>query len=73
MKLYHLLITAVSIAAVSSLTACRKDLCYNHFRTAAVTLDWEQQWERDYGMAHIDNWDATLHGFGYHELLPAVA
>lgn len=73
MKLYHLLITAVFIAAVSSLTACRKDLCYNHFRTAAVSLDWELEWERDYGMAHIDNWDATLHGFGYHELRPAVA
>ena len=34
---------------------CRKDLCYDHDRhgltTRALILpEWEQEWERDYGM-----------------------
>ncbi len=53
-----------------SMTSCRKELCYNHFRTAAISLSWEREWERDYGMSHSTSWDASLHGFDYHSLRP---
>lgn len=51
-------------------TSCRKDLCYNHFRTASVSLDWEYAWERDYGMHHYDTWNEAEQGFAYSSLLP---
>lgn len=65
------IITAV-IAAVLLLTSCRKDLCYNHFRTASFSFSWEREWERDYGMAYAANWDKTFYGFDYASLHPHV-
>lgn len=65
-------IRAVLLTAVvcCAFTSCRKELCYNHFRTASVSLDWEYTWERDYGMHHNDTWDESILGFTYNSLLP---
>ena len=54
------------------LDSCRKDLCYNHFRTASVALDWEAEWERDYGMDLLSSWDEQIHGFSYNSLRPGM-
>lgn len=65
---------AVMLFAFTLLTACqRTELCYDHFPKASLTLDWEQEWERDYGMAHHDSWDAGYHGFDYDYLRPKVS
>lgn len=55
---------------MAAMTSCRDELCYNHFRSVAVSLSWEHEWERDYGMNHSANWDEALHGFGYDHLRP---
>ena len=67
-------IMAICAAGVIALgtASCRKELCYNHFRTASVALDWEQEWERDYGMSHATTWDGNLHGFDYATLRPGM-
>lgn len=63
----------VVILMMMTLTSCRKDLCYNHFRNAAVSLSWEQEWERDYGEALAYNWSADEYGgLLYDELRPKV-
>lgn len=59
-----------AILLLPALSSCRKELCYNHYRNASVTLGWEYEWERDYGKAHAATWDAGYHGFGYDELRP---
>lgn len=55
---------------VSALASCRDELCYNHFRTVGVSLSWEYEWERDYGMNYFADWDASLYGFEYDQLRP---
>ncbi len=57
--------------------SCRKDLCYNHDQHGLsprlrLQTDWEQEWERDYGMGWKDNWPAE-HGIHYDSLRPDVA
>ena len=56
---------------------CRKDLCYDHdmhgFNVrVALMPEWEQEWERDYGMGWQDNWP-DKHGMDYDELRPDMA
>lgn len=64
---------AIALLAFTLLTAChRTELCYDHFPKASLTLMWEQEWERDYGLNHRDNWDAGIHGFTYDDLRPAT-
>ena len=64
---------AVAILAFTLLTACqRTELCYDHYPKASLAFSWEQEWERDYGMAHSVNWDAGLHGFDYDFLRPGT-
>lgn len=72
MKFSKILLTVAVLASMSAMTSCRKELCYNHFRTAAISLDYEREWERDYGMSHKDTWDAQLHGHDYDYLRPDV-
>lgn len=67
-SLLHAILAA--IVMMPAFTSCRKDLCFNHFRNAAVAIEWEFEWERDYGACHAAVWDATLHGFGYDDLRP---
>ena len=57
--------------------SCRKDLCYDHDRhgltTRALILpEWEQEWERDYGMGWQENWP-DKHGIHYDSLRPDAA
>lgn len=63
-------IIIVCLVTLLMLTSCRKELCYNHFRTAAVSLAYEREWERDYGMAYAANWDKAYYGFDYLSLRP---
>lgn len=70
MKLSRLQLIAFMILMMSAMMSCRDELCYNHFPSLAVSLSWEHEWERDYGMKHSANWDADLHGFGYDDLRP---
>lgn len=64
---------AIALLAFTLLTACqRTELCYDHFPKASLTLTWEQEWERDYGLSHRDNWDAGIHGFAYDDLRPST-
>ena len=72
MKLSKILLTASLVGCLFGMSSCRKGLCYNHFRKAAITLTWEQEWERDYGMNHSGTWDANHHGFDYHTLRPEL-
>lgn len=72
MKSTKILSMAVAGLMLMAMSSCRKDLCYNHFRTAAVSLSWEQEWERDYGMAHAANWDEALHGLTYDDMRPEL-
>lgn len=65
----HSILIAVAIV-LQILTSCRKELCYNHFRTASVSLTWEREWERDYGTAHASDWDRAIYGFEYQALRP---
>lgn len=45
------------LLAAAALTSCRQELCYDHFRRSQVALDYEKEWERDYGENHAANWD----------------
>ena len=72
MKLIKIITLTSALVATMCLTSCRKELCYNHFRTAAISLSYEREWERDYGMSHQANWDAQLHGHDYDHLRPGV-
>lgn len=67
---YILFIRAVLLLLLPLVGGCRKELCYNHFRALSIGLDWEHEWERDYGMHHSSTWDSDYHGFGYEELRP---
>lgn len=58
------------LAVMSMLTSCVDPLCYDHYPTAAIEFDWEQEWERDYGMDLFNTWDAAKHGMAYDALRP---
>lgn len=61
----------VLLGAVAVLIGgCRKDLCYDHFRSARFDMDWEYAWERDYGKHWPSVWTADVYGMKYEELLP---
>ena len=70
----------ISILLLSSIIlsgGCRKDLCYDHNQhgqstRALLQPEWEQEWERDYGMSWQDNWP-DKHGIHYDSLRPDVA
>ncbi|MDE6010454.1 MAG: DUF5119 domain-containing protein, partial [Muribaculaceae bacterium] len=69
-SLNHILLMAlVMLVACSS---CRKEICYDHYPAVDLKFSWEQEWERDYGMNHIANWDAATHRYEYDDLRPDV-
>lgn len=49
-------ILCIFLGAIA-LTSCRQELCYDHFRRSQVTIDYEKEWERDYGENHAENWN----------------
>lgn len=61
----------VIVTFLLALTGCRKDLCYDHYRSIAVNLDWELEWERDYGAHNSEGWDSGINGY-YDDLRPSV-
>lgn len=63
-------ITAVLVLMLPMLESCRTEICYNHFPVADVSISWEQEWERDYGMGHAIAWNKDFYGFDYNELRP---
>ena len=72
----YIIVLLLSGSAILS-SGCRKDLCYDHDRHGLTTrtqlhAEWEQEWERDYGMAWEDNWP-DKHGIDYDLLRPDIA
>lgn len=65
-------IIAVAFLVLPILASCRKELCYNHFAAADISLSYEKEWERDYGMAFPEHWDPAIYGFEYNELRPVT-
>lgn len=63
-------LAAVLVLILPMLESCRTEICYDHFPTADISLSWEQEWERDYGMGHSDAWDKDFYGFDYNEIRP---
>ncbi|MDE6010588.1 MAG: DUF5119 domain-containing protein [Muribaculaceae bacterium] len=76
MKIKGYIITALSavlILMLPMLESCRTEICYNHFATVTFDFSWEQEWERDYGMAHSTSWNKDFYGFNYDEIRPGKA
>ncbi len=65
-------IIAVALALLPIWTSCRQDLCYDHYPFIDMSLEWEMEWERDYGEYHLGTWDAGYHGKAYHDLRPGT-
>lgn len=70
----HLLLSAL---VVSSLSGCRKDLCFNHDEHSLsvkidVAADWELEWERTYDFDWQELWDEEW-GHAYDDLRPEAA
>ncbi len=63
-------IYSVALVMLPVLASCRQELCYDHYPEINLQLAWEQEWERDYGRHHSDNWDLGRYGFEYDELKP---
>lgn len=75
MKATSGILTAAVAACVAAVTlsGCRKDLCYNHYREARIATDWECVWERDYGCGWSSGWSAEGFGMDYAALAPCRA
>lgn len=70
---YNIIATVIAIVVTTGMTSCRKELCYNHFRNAAISLSWERVWERDYGESHASRWESSEYGgLLYDDLRPEV-
>lgn len=70
---YHINAMALVMLVLSALcVSCRKELCYDHYPAIDLSLAWELEWERDYGMNHTANWDPVQHRYQYDELRPSV-
>lgn len=67
---YKIFIALTLLSA--ALCGCRQEICYDHAGETAVSLQWEQEWERDYGKALSGKWDASTHGVDYDGLRPAA-
>lgn len=65
-------ISAMALVILLTCVSCRQELCYDHFPTLNLKLDWELEWERDYGMTHKANWDKSIHRYEYDHLRPSV-
>ena len=73
LKGYNNIATVIAIVLTTIMTSCRKELCYNHFRNAAISLSWEREWERDYGANHESKWEPTeFGGLFYDDLRPEI-
>lgn len=55
-----------------ALLSCRNEICYDHYPTLDIGFTWEQEWERDYGNHHLNDWDHTYYAKHYDELRPWI-
>lgn len=60
------------LALLPMITSCRQELCYDHYPVLNIDFAWEREWERDYGMDHINNWNQEYYGCGYDQLRPSM-
>ena len=44
LNIHNTLLAASALIIAASTSSCRKDLCYNHFPEAGVTLSYENEW-----------------------------
>ena len=58
------------LQALLCLVGCDRELCYNHYRAIAFSVEWEREWERDLGAEHSRVWDDHGLGFEYADLVP---
>lgn len=65
-------ISFMLIVLSATFASCRQELCYDHYPSIDVKFSWEQEWERDYGMHHKDNWNPATYLYYYEELRPDV-
>ncbi len=72
MKTRRYNIIAVVLAILPMLASCRQELCYDHYPVMDIAFSWEQEWERDYGQYHLNNWDKNYYGCDYDALRPGV-
>lgn len=72
MKTGRLNILAAMLVMLPILASCRQELCYDHYPTVDISFAWEQEWERDYGQYHLNDWNADTHGYEYDALRPPV-
>lgn len=67
----------ICLFAVSILSGCRKELCYNHYEHSysikvAAIAEWECEWERFYIHNWREEWKPSF-GYSYEELCPHPA
>jgi hypothetical protein len=67
----HIILIITLMVASISLSSCRKTLCYDHYRSLNVLLDWDQVWERSIDFDLSTHWEIA--DIGYHELIPDPA
>lgn len=60
------------ILAALALSSCREELCYDHYRRSAIALDYEQEWERDYGAGLSTGWKPEVYGDDYDTYRPGL-
>lgn len=72
MRSSRIYILAMALVMSVAFVSCRQEICYDHYPAMDVRFSWEQEWERDYGMNHFDNWDPSIHRYEYDELRPDV-
>ncbi len=72
MKISSYITLIANALLITALSGCRQEICYDHAGEMAVQLEWEQEWERDYGKSHAGNWDASTHGVEYDGLRPVA-
>lgn len=68
----HYILVVLMLLMLPILDACRSELCYNHYPAFDVQMEWEYEWERDYGMSHPLSWDAEHYGVAYDHLRPTT-
>ncbi|MDE6272015.1 MAG: DUF5119 domain-containing protein [Muribaculaceae bacterium] len=68
-RIYILIMLGILAATFAS---CRQEICYDHYPAMDIRFSWELEWERDYGMNHIANWNPAANSYAYDELRPST-
>ena len=69
---HNIHVAAIAMTTLATaLTGCRKDLCFNHFRSVTVETSYDTLWERDNGVDVRSRWNDSILGHSYDEYTPA--